>query len=82
MPPNPLSLKQRLAALSANINSPSRSGSFDSPDSPMSAKRKSFFKQPFGKAPVMDPGPSDAYGQERVQEVMNRLIFQAGVDYE
>ena len=48
----------------------------------MSAKRKSFFKQPFGKAPVMDPGPSDAYGQERVQEVMNRLIFQAGVDYE
>ena len=82
MPPNPLSLKQRLAALSANINSP-RSSSFDmTPDSPMSAKRKSFFKQPFGKASTSDHAPTDYHGQERVQEVMNRLIFQAGVDYE
>ena len=85
MPPNPLSLKQRLAALSANINSP-RSNSFDappdSPMSPISGKRKSFFKQPFGRMQTTDPGPSDYYGQERIQEVMNRLIFQAGVDYE
>ncbi|KAI1790203.1 hypothetical protein LXA43DRAFT_1149798 [Ganoderma leucocontextum] len=85
MPPNPLSLKQRLAALSANINSPSRSNSFDiPPDSPITSKRKSFFKQPFGKSSSIPPEvPSgEYYGQERIQEVMNRLIFQAGVDYE
>ncbi|KAI0754804.1 Rho GTPase activation protein [Daedaleopsis nitida] len=83
MPPNPLTLKQRLAALSANINSPTRSSSFDaSPDSPMTSKRKSFFKQPFGKSPSADTAPSEYHGQERIQEVMSRLIFQAGVDYE
>ena len=85
MPPNPLTLKQRLAALSANINSPSRSNSFDlPPDSPLTSKRKSFFKQPFGKS---SPSPAEAnpgeyHGQEKIQEVMSRLIFQAGVDYE
>nr|VWO96825.1 Uncharacterized protein [Ganoderma boninense] len=85
MPPNPLTLKQRLAALSANINSPSRSNSFDiPPESPITSKRKSFFKQPFGKSSSIAPEIQSAqyYGQERIQEVMNRLIFQAGVDYE
>ena len=85
MPPNPLTLKQRLAALSANINSPSRSNSFDiPPESPITSKRKSFFKQPFGKSSSIQPEiPSGQYyGQERIQEVMSRLIFQAGVDYE
>ncbi|TBU29992.1 hypothetical protein BD311DRAFT_719574 [Dichomitus squalens] len=85
MPPNPLTLKQRLAALSANINSPSRSNSFDlPPDSPATSKRKSFFKQPFGKssAPAPDATPGEYQGQERIQEIMSRLIFQAGVDYE
>ena len=83
MPPNALTLKQRLAALSANINSPSRSSSFDTPpDSPITSKRKMFFKQPFGKSPTHDAIPGEYHGQERIQEVMNRLIFQAGVDYE
>ena len=84
MPPNPLTLKQRLAALSANINSPSRSNSFDlPPESPITpSRRKSFFKQPFGKSSSSDPVPSEWHGQERIQEVMSRLIFQAGVDYE
>lgn len=85
MPPNPLSLKQRLAALSANINSPSRSSSFDlPPESPITSKRKAFFKQPFGKSSSIAPGVASGqyHGQERIQEVMNRLIFQAGVDYE
>lgn len=30
----------------------------------------------------MDAAHSGQYGQERIQEVMNKLIFQAGVDYE
>ncbi|KAI0715681.1 hypothetical protein C8T65DRAFT_142866 [Cerioporus squamosus] len=85
MPPNPLTLKQRLAALSANINSPSgsRSHTFDTPpDSPVTSKRKMFFKQPFGRSPISEAEPGEYHGQERIQEVMNRLIFQAGVDYE
>lgn len=82
MPPNPLTLKQRLAALSANINSPSRSTFDMPPDSPITSKRKSFFKQPFSKSSNSDAAPSGYYGQERIQEVMSRLIFQAGVDYE
>ncbi|KAH9912861.1 uncharacterized protein BXZ73DRAFT_93060 [Epithele typhae] len=82
MPPNPLSLKQRLAALSANLNSPSRSAFDAPPDSPLTAKRKSFFKQPFRKNSTSDNGPPELYGHERIQEVMSRLIFQAGVDYE
>ncbi|KAI0657273.1 Rho GTPase activation protein [Cubamyces menziesii] len=77
---NPLSLKQRLAALSANIPSPSRSADAP-PDSPI-GKRRTFFKPPFGKAPAPDPLAGESYGQERIEEVMNRLIFQAGVDYE
>ncbi|EIW59301.1 Rho GTPase activation protein [Trametes versicolor FP-101664 SS1] len=81
MPPNPLTLKQRLAALSANIQSSSRSSSDMPPDSP-SGKRRAFFKQPFGRGPSADAGTGEPYGQERIQEVMNRLIFQAGVDYE
>lgn len=81
MPPNPLTLKQRLAALSANIQSSSRSSSDMPPDSP-SGKRRAFFKQTFGRGPSADAGSGEPYGQERIQEVMNRLIFQAGVDYE
>lgn len=85
MPPNPLTLKQRLVALSANINSPSgsRSHTFDSPpDSPVTSKRKMFFKPPFGRSSTSDVAHGEYHGQERIQEVMNRLIFQAGVDYE
>ncbi|KAI0667686.1 Rho GTPase activation protein [Trametes maxima] len=80
MPPNPLTLKQRLAALSANLPSPSRSGDTP-PDSPL-GKRRPFFKPPFGKGSNNDVSASEPYGEERIQEVMNRLIFQAGVDYE
>ncbi|KAI0372317.1 Rho GTPase activation protein [Pilatotrama ljubarskyi] len=80
MAPNPLTLKQRLAALSANIPSPSRV-SDTPPDSPL-GKRRTFFKPPFGKSSNPDVSAGEPYGQERIQEVMNRLIFQAGVDYE
>ncbi|KAI9058537.1 Rho GTPase activation protein [Trametes sanguinea] len=77
---NPLTLKQRLAALSANLPSPSRST--DTPPESPAGKRKMFFKPSFGKTPTVDPATGDPFGQERIQEVMNRLIFQAGVDYE
>lgn len=80
MPPNPLTLKQRLAALSANMQSSSRSSDMP-PDSP-SGKRRAFFKPSFGRGANADAGSGEPHGQERIQEVMNRLIFQAGVDYE
>ncbi|KAH9851764.1 Rho GTPase activation protein [Lenzites betulinus] len=79
MPPNPLTLKQRLAALSANL--PSSRSNDTPPDSPI-GKRRNFFKPPFSKSPSVDMVPNEVVGQERIQEVMNRLIFQAGVDYE
>ncbi|KAI0769114.1 Rho GTPase activation protein [Trametes elegans] len=81
MAPNPLTLKQRLAALSATIPSSSRSSLDTPPDSP-SGKRRMFFKSPLMKTNSLDLGPSEPHGQERIQEVMSRLIFQAGVDYE
>ncbi|KAI0826955.1 Rho GTPase activation protein [Trametes gibbosa] len=80
MAPNPLTLKQRLAALSANIPSSSRSADTP-PDSPL-GRRRTFFKPPFLKPSNVDAVPNEAHGQERIQEVMARLIFQAGVDYE
>ncbi|KAI8978734.1 Rho GTPase activation protein [Trametes punicea] len=77
---NPLTLKQRLAALSANIPSPSRS--VDTPPESPIGRRRTFFKPTFGKSANVEIASGESHGQERIQEVMNRLIFQAGVDYE
>ncbi|KAJ7704972.1 hypothetical protein B0H17DRAFT_921035 [Mycena rosella] len=67
-------LKQRLAALSMAQSSPS-----SGPPSPSSFKRK--FTVPWARRQSGDEHvPSD--GRDNVEEVMTRMIFQAGVDFE
>ncbi|GBE83240.1 hypothetical protein SCP_0502870 [Sparassis crispa] len=81
MPPNPLTLKQRLAALSATIPN-ARSNSDRAPQS-STTKRRPFFGQSLGKRSAqVDVLQGSQYGHEKAQEVMSRMIFQAGVDYE
>ncbi|TFK34785.1 CDC42 rho GTPase-activating protein [Crucibulum laeve] len=79
MPPNPLNLKQRLTALSLAPSSPS--SPHGTPLSPSGMKRK-FFNPPWTKR-QQEPTSNIEYGEvEMVQEVMGRMIFQAGVDFE
>ncbi|KAF8811575.1 Rho GTPase activation protein [Phlegmacium glaucopus] len=91
MPPTTFKLKQRLAALSLAQSSPSAPNAYDSQTptsgtwSPTTAKRK-FFNPPWVKRPTSPAGAinhapefSDA---AVVQEVLSRMIFQAGVDFE
>lgn len=73
--PNPLTLKQRLAALAV---APSSSVGLDPPKSP-GAKRRAFFNPSWVKRPNPD---ADRDAQDRMQEVMSRMIYQAGVDFE
>lgn len=78
MAPNPLSLKQRLAALSLSTSSPT---SLDPPPLP-SPKRRNLFTTPWGRRqhdPIMN---EEQEAQGKVQQVMSRMIFQAGVDFE
>lgn len=77
MAPNPLTLKQRLAALSTSLPGVR---SDTPPQSPI-GKRRSFFNSAVGKRPAeFDTGGQ--VSEDRVQDVMNKVIFQAGVDYE
>ncbi|KAG8214398.1 Rho GTPase-activating protein [Butyriboletus roseoflavus] len=70
MPPN---LKQRLAALSLASSSPT---------SPLSAANlKKPFQHPW-KRTFLDPTASELDARDRVQDIMGKVIFQAGVDYE
>ncbi|KAH9949804.1 Rho GTPase activation protein [Amylocystis lapponica] len=78
MAPNPLSLKQRLAALSANIPG----NSSDTPPQSPTSKRRPFFSPPIGKRQPGSFVQGDSQGLERIHDVMGRVIFQAGVDYE
>uniref|UniRef100_D8QBF2 Rho-GAP domain-containing protein n=1 Tax=Schizophyllum commune (strain H4-8 / FGSC 9210) TaxID=578458 RepID=D8QBF2_SCHCM len=84
MPPA-LSLKQRLAALSLAPSAPSSPSPYypsaDSP-TPTSPRRKSMFHPPWLRRNEDGPVPAPQSQHEKVQEVMNRMIFQAGVDYE
>jgi Rho GTPase-activating protein 1 len=83
MPPTTLKLKQRLAALSLTQSSPN---AHESPRSsagtwsPATAKRKLFNNPPWMKSPT-SPAP-EFTDPEVVQEVLSRVIFQAGVDFE
>lgn len=76
MASNPMSLKQRLAALSANMPSLRT----DSPPSSPGWKRKSFFSPP-SRSRTVDGG-AVRQGHDGLESVMSRVIFQAGVDYE
>ncbi|KAL1754528.1 hypothetical protein FB107DRAFT_291552 [Schizophyllum commune] len=84
MPPA-LSLKQRLAALSLAPSAPSSPSPYypsaDSP-TPTSPRRKSLFHPPWLRRSEDGPVQAPQSQHEKVQEVMNRMIFQAGVDYE
>jgi Rho GTPase-activating protein 1 len=84
MPPNPLSLKQRLAALSNPPSSPTSPHGQESPRLPLGTRRKPFFNAPWAKRQQYDNiVENGTYGEsERVQEVMAKMIFQAGVDFE
>ena len=76
MPPNTLTLKQRLAALSLAPSSPTPPLGSDSHS--LISRRK--FNPPWKRAPGAtgdEPGARD-----KVQEVMGKVIFQAGVDFE
>lgn len=75
MPP---SLKQRLAALSIAPSSPSSPFGADIPKSP--SRRK--FNAPWAKRSTNVYVEEEQLEQDRVQNVMSRVIFQAGVDYE
>ncbi|KAG2123806.1 hypothetical protein DEU56DRAFT_828775 [Suillus clintonianus] len=77
MPP---SLKQRLAALSLAPSSPtSPLGSFDSGPHSLLNRRK-IFNPPWKRTPGATGDEPDA--RDKVQEVMGKVIFQAGVDFE
>jgi Rho GTPase-activating protein 1 len=89
MPPTTLKLKQRLAALSLTQSSPNAhdpSRSSGGTWSPATSKPKFFHNPPWVKNPssptgAMNHGPGFT-DPEVVQEVLSRMIFQAGVDFE
>ena len=78
MPPN-ISLKQRLAALSIAPSSPTSPYGSDAP--PKSPSRRKF-NAPWARRNANENLEVDSGARDRVQDVMNKLIFQAGVDYE
>ncbi|KAF9459209.1 RhoGAP-domain-containing protein [Collybia nuda] len=83
MPPNPLSLKQRLAALSNSPSSPTSPYGQEPLRSPIGTRRKPFFNAPWAKRQHETVVGNGAYGEsEMVQQVMTKMIFQAGVDFE
>ncbi|KAJ8523208.1 hypothetical protein ONZ45_g299 [Pleurotus djamor] len=91
MPPPGLNLKQRLAALSLSPSSPSAySGHFNhlpqTPQSPVT-KVKALFNAPrmMGRRGQAESGPhqgTHVAAQGVLDEVIGKMIFQAGVDYE
>lgn len=93
--PGPLSLKQRLQALSTNIANGVQGNSSGDPFSPKSPgpRIRAFLSQNVMRRSQETSAENSngsgnghaneqGYSQDRVQEVMSKLIFQAGVDYE
>ncbi|KDQ62796.1 hypothetical protein JAAARDRAFT_171394 [Jaapia argillacea MUCL 33604] len=80
MPPAPLNLKQRLAALSLSPSSPSPPYGQETM-SPKSPKRR-MFNPPWIRRQSTEPVDFQQTSSDRVQEVMSKMIFQAGVDFE
>ena len=74
--PSNLTLKQRLAALNINDRIAASMDQLTSPRSPGPKLR------PFLPRRNTDGSLGGSLGEERVDEVMSRLVFQAGVDYE
>jgi Rho GTPase-activating protein 1 len=83
MHPTTLKLKQRLAALSLTQSSLSNAHESPSTWSPATAKRKFFNNPPWMKTPTSPTNHAPEFTDpEVVQEVLSRMIFQAGVDFE
>ena len=81
MLPEPLNLNQRLAALTQSpVSSPTSSYAPDSPLRSPSSKRR--FNPPWMKRAAPQDDYDMPYGEERLQQVINKMIYQAGVDYE
>ena len=87
MPPTTLKLKQKLAALS--LTQSSLSNAHESPRSsagtwsPASTKRKFFNNPPWMKTSNSTTNHEAEFTDpEVVQEVLSKVIFQAGVDFE
>ncbi|KAF9783417.1 Rho GTPase activation protein [Thelephora terrestris] len=86
MAPTTLTLKQRLAALSTATSSPT--APYDAPPkSPGADRRRAFFnpawvKRPSGDGSLFGGDGSRDPASDKLQEVMGRLIYQAGVDFE
>ncbi|TFK52404.1 CDC42 rho GTPase-activating protein [Heliocybe sulcata] len=80
MPPPGLSLKQRLTALSLAPSSPSSPN--DAPMSPKSPKRRGLLNAPWTRRFNTTSIRPEQTNHDRLQEVITRMIFQAGVDYE
>lgn len=79
MPPNPLSLKQRLAALNTSFNA-STSQLVDHIGSPSSPSTPKWL--PFLSRRNTEDNLEGMLGEDQIHEIMSRVVFQAGVDYE
>lgn len=85
MAPTTITLKQRLATLAAAKSSPT--APYDTPPkSPGADRRRAFFNPTWIKRPSVD---GLLFGDvrrdpasDKLQEVMGRMIYQAGVDFE
>ena len=75
-----LTLKQRLAALTQSASSP-QSPLDLSPRSPTLKRR---FNPPWGRRPPAQNGHhhNEFIGEDRLQFIITKMIYQAGVDYE
>jgi Rho GTPase-activating protein 1 len=87
MPPNAFNLKQRLAALSLAPSSPSspfrtEDGLPRTPASPTKLKKFSGPHWPKKSPSTLVHGEEQQAARNRVEEVMGKMIFQAGVDFE
>ncbi|KAH9986621.1 hypothetical protein BJV77DRAFT_1145577 [Russula vinacea] len=72
--PSPLTLKQRLTALTQSPQSPS---------SPRASPVRRRFSAPWVKRTAAQCGhPEEFAGEDRLQLIISKLIYQAGVDYE
>lgn len=86
MAPTNLTLKQRLAALATATSSPT--APYDAPPkSPGVDRRRAFFNPTWIKRPSVDGSlfggeSSSDPANDKLQEVMGRMIYQAGVDFE
>lgn len=81
MPVN-TTLKQRLANLSLANSAPSSPTSSHSTLRLPLLKKKTLFTPPWNRR-VPDPAiGTEGESRERIQDVMGKLVFQAGVDFE